>query len=58
MCIRDRACAAMYASYLNNYTKNKVTVELLGGCLEIEYINDTIMMSGPAVNVFEGTIEV
>ena len=52
------ACAAMYASYLNNYTKNKVTVELLGGCLEIEYINDTIMMSGPAVNVFEGTIEV
>ena len=44
--------------YLNNYTKNKVTVELLGGCLEIEYINDTIMMSGPAVNVFEGTIEV
>lgn len=52
------ACAAMYASYLNNYTKNKITVELLGGCLEIEYINDTIMMSGPAVNVFEGTIEV
>ena len=52
------ACAVMYASYLNNYTKDKVTVELLGGCLEIEYINGTIMMSGPAVNVFEGTIEI
>lgn len=52
------ACAVMYASYLNNYTKDKVTVELLGGCLEIEYINGTIMMSGSAVNVFEGTIEI
>ena len=52
------ACAVMYASYLNNYTTNKVTVELLGGCLEIEYINDTIMMAGPATNVFEGIIEI
>lgn len=52
------ACAVMYASYLNNYTNAKVTVELLGGCLEIEYVNGVIMMSGPAVNVFEGTIEV
>ena len=52
------ACASMYASYLNGYTKDKVIVELLGGCLEIEYFNGIIMMSGPAANVFEGTIEI
>lgn len=52
------ACAVMYASYLNNHTIDKVTVELLGGCLEIEYVDETIMMSGPATNVFEGTIEI
>lgn len=52
------ACAVMYASYLNNHTIDKVTVELLGGCLEIEYVDETIMMSGPATNVFEGTIKI
>lgn len=52
------ACAVMYACYLNNYTTNKVTVELLGGCLEIAYEEETIMMTGPAVSVFEGTIEI
>lgn len=52
------ACAVMYASYLNNHTTNKIIVELLGGCLEIEYVDETIMMSGPATNVFEGTIEI
>ncbi|MFR2500995.1 MAG: hypothetical protein ACLS85_00560 [Coprobacillus cateniformis] len=29
------ACAVMYACYLNHYTDSKVTVELLGGCLEM-----------------------
>ena len=52
------ACAVMYACYLNKYTGKKVTVELLGGCLEIEYNGDTIIMSGPATNVFTGTIEI
>ncbi len=52
------ACASMYASYLNGYTKDKVIVQLLGGCLEIEYLDGIIMMSGPAVNVFEGIIEI
>lgn len=52
------ACAVMYACYLNHYTDSKVTVELLGGCLEIEYVDETIMMSGPAANVFNGTIEI
>lgn len=52
------ACASMYASYLNGYTKDKVIVQLLGGCLEIEFLDGIIMMSGPAVNVFEGIIEI
>lgn len=52
------ACAVMYACYLNKHTCKKVTVELLGGCLEIEYNGDTIIMSGPATNVFTGTIEI
>lgn len=52
------ACAVMYACYLNNLTDKKITVELLGGCLEIEYNGDTINMSGPATTVFEGTIEI
>lgn len=52
------ACAVMLASYLNGYTKDKVTVELLGGCLEIEYIDKHIYMEGPATTVFQGTIEI
>lgn len=52
------ACAASLASYLKGYTDKEVTVELLGGCLRIEYINDFIYMSGPATNVFKGIIEI
>lgn len=52
------ACAAMYASFINNYTCSKVTVELLGGSLEIEYVDGAIMMSGPATNIFEGVVEI
>lgn len=52
------ACAVMYASYLNGYCQSKATVELLGGCLEIEYRDGHIFMSGPATTVFEGKIKV
>jgi diaminopimelate epimerase len=52
------ACAVMYASYLNGYTGNNVTVELLGGKLEISYCNGHIFMEGPANTVFEGKIEI
>lgn len=51
------ACAVMYASYLNHLCKSHVTVELLGGCLDISYQDGTIYMQGPATTVFEGIID-
>lgn len=51
------ACAVMYASYLNGYCKEKATVELLGGKLEIELQEGHIFMTGPATTVFEGKIK-
>lgn len=52
------ACAVMYASYINGYCKEKATVELLGGKLEIELKEGHIFMTGPATTVFEGKIKV
>lgn len=52
------ACAVMYASYLNGYCKDKATVELLGGKLEIELKDGHIFMTGPATTVFEGKIKI
>lgn len=52
------ACAVMYASYLNGYCKDKATVELLGGKLEIELKDGHIFMTGPATTVFEGNIKI
>ena len=50
------ACATCVACNLNGLTKNKVTIELLGGNLEIEWNkeNNHIYMTGPAETVFEG----
>lgn len=52
------ACAAVIASIINGYTKNKVEVELLGGFLNIEWNkeNNHIYMEGPATTVFEGKL--
>ena len=54
------ACATAVAAILNGYTEDKVTVKLLGGDLQIEWDRETNMvnMIGPAVTVFEGTIEI
>ena len=38
--------------------KEKATVELLGGKLEIELKEGHIFMTGPATTVFEGKIKV
>ena len=56
------ACATVVAAILNGYaSKNtSITVELLGGKLEIEW-NETdnhIYMTGPANIVFEGNMEI
>lgn len=54
------ACATAVACHLNNYTNSKVNVELLGGTLQIEWNkeNNHIYMTGPAITVFEGKIDV
>ena len=53
------ACASVVATVLNGYTERQVTVELLGGNLEIEWNEDNnhVYMTGPATTVFEGQLE-
>jgi diaminopimelate epimerase len=53
------ACASAYASILNGFTEDTVTVKLLGGELKIRYDREknTIFMTGPAVKVFDGEID-
>jgi len=53
------ACAVLVAAVLNNKLERKATISLLGGDLEIEWDagNNHVYMTGPAVHVFEGEIE-
>lgn len=52
-------CATAVACVLNNLTDNKVTVNVLGGQIEIEWDREQnlVYMTGPAVTVFEGEVE-
>jgi carbamoyl-phosphate synthase large subunit len=54
------ACAAAVAAILNGFCKmnTDITVRLRGGELIIRYTGDTVLMTGPAVVVFEGSVEV
>ena len=54
------ACASVMACILNGLTDNEVTVSLRGGELKIRYdeTKNTIFMTGPAVKVFDGEIEI
>ncbi|MDO5426099.1 MAG: diaminopimelate epimerase [Eubacteriales bacterium] len=54
------ACAVAVASILNGYTKENVTVKLLGGDLEIfwDRKENLVYMTGPATTVFDGEIEI
>ena len=54
------ACATAVACNLNGLTERKVKIELLGGNLEIEWNKEDnhVYMTGPAVTVFEGTLEI
>ncbi len=54
------ACAATVASVLNEKTKRKITVHLLGGNLEIEWNekDNHIYMTGPAEHVYNGEIDI
>ena len=53
------ACGTVVSAILNGYTSRKVTVQLLGGNLEIEWNeeNNHVYMTGPATTVFEGKID-
>ena len=53
------ACAAVVAAILNGYCKenNDVTVRLLGGELTIRVTDETVYMTGNAVEVFTGEVE-
>ena len=50
------ACATAVAAILSGYADDTVEVELLGGCLTITWDRekDTVYMTGPAVEVFNG----
>ena len=52
------ACASVVSAILNGYCNKKVTVELLGGELEIEWkdADNGIYMTGSATTVFDGQI--
>lgn len=53
------ACAVAVASILNGYTKDEVTVKLLGGDLRIFWDREAnlVYMTGPAEVVFDGEIQ-
>lgn len=49
------ACASLVAGVLNSQCDRQATVELPGGCLEIEWSDDQrLYMTGPATQVFRG----
>lgn len=52
------ACAVAVSCIINGFTDRKVNVELLGGTLQIEWDEKTnhVFMTGPAVTVFEGEV--
>lgn len=52
------ACAAVVAAVLTKRCEGRATVHLRGGDLEIEYLADgNVVMTGPSIEVFSGTIE-
>jgi diaminopimelate epimerase len=52
------ACASLVAGVLTGKCDRRATVELPGGCLEIEWADDQhLYMTGPAQRVFSGRFE-
>jgi carbamoyl-phosphate synthase large subunit len=54
------ACAAVVAAALNGYCEKgrDIRVLLAGGELRVNYSDERVIMTGPAVKVFDGTIDV
>lgn len=53
-------CATAAACVLNGLTENEITVEVLGGKIQIEWNREEnlIYMTGPAETIFDGEVEV
>ena len=53
-------CATVVAACLNGYCDkgSDVEVELNGGFLTINYTDDTVLMTGPCNDIFEGEIDI
>jgi len=53
------ACAALVASVLNKKSERQAIIHLMGGDLDIEWIeNGPVFMTGPAKLVFKGEMEI
>ena len=54
------ACAAVVSGYLRGMLDQQVKVNLTGGSLTIEWRGEghPVMMTGPAITVFEGQIQI
>ena len=54
------ACATAVAAHICGYTPRKVTLELIGGTLQIEWRESDghVLMTGPAAQSFTGTVEI
>ncbi len=54
------ASAVCVAGVLTGRTGNKITAELLGGTLELEWsdVDSPVILTGPATKVFDGQIEI
>ena len=51
------SCAAVVTAVLNRWTNNKVLVHQSLGALNIEWIKNTVFMTGPAEVVFKSKVE-
>jgi diaminopimelate epimerase len=53
------ACAAVVAGRLQGILQPEVSVELVGGSLNVHWVGEgnPVTMTGPATTVFEGEIE-
>lgn len=50
------ACATAVAAHLRGLTGRRVTLDLDGGTLEIDWRADGVWMTGPTAHVFDGTL--
>lgn len=50
------ACATAVAAHLRGLTGRRVTLDLDGGTLEVDWREDGVWLTGPVARVFEGTL--